>query len=251
MKILCGLAILSLMSLSLETSARADFMLTSSTLTYGENFNSYNGLVDTVPANWSITSAVTPLPMYRGTGTGTATAGGFYAFGTASDFSLGVLRSGSTNPFGTFAITFNNGTGSTITDLAVSFNYEQWRNGGGTNNSGFDLTGTGDLAGNSSVNSADFAGNQTGASGTVKSTPISLTLAGLSITNGSSFGFSFVTTDASGADNGVSIDDFSLSATLQPVAVPEPSSLALVAFAGLGAVTKARRRPKIITGVVG
>jgi len=179
--------------------------------TYTQDANSFAGTLITVPTGWSY--AFTGTATFNGVGTGTSTTGGAWAFGVSGENSFGALRS--TTPGNiTLAVNFTNNTGSTLTDLVIAFNYEQWRY---ANTSGWDLSGTGGLAGVSLVNSADFVGSATGTNGTPTSTPILLTLTGLSIANGSNFGLSWLTTDATGADNGVSVDDFSLSV------VPEPS----------------------------
>jgi len=108
----------------------------------------------------------------------------------------------------TYTVSFTNNSGSTITALTIAWNYEQWTF---NNTSGWDVTGTGLLSSNATLNAADFAGTETGTAGA--STPKSLSLTGLNIANGQSFGITWVTTDPTGGDNAVSIDDFSISAT--------------------------------------
>lgn len=66
-------------------------------------------------------------------GTGTSTTGGLHSYGVAgtnavTERALGTLGSGSAAPFTAFRLT--NGTGTTIGSLNVSYNGEQWRNGG-------------------------------------------------------------------------------------------------------------------------
>ncbi|SCY60906.1 YDG domain-containing protein, partial [Flavobacterium caeni] len=171
-----------------------------------DNFNSYNGSGPAaLPTGWTMLGATN----YRGQGTGTSNTGGFYAFGSGSDYSLGALRSSSNNY--TYAVSFTNNTGSTITQLVISWNYEQWRY---ANTSGWDCTGTGALASNATLNGKDFVGSASGTSGSVTTTAVaSFTLSGLSIANGQTFGIQWVTTDQGSSDNGVSIDDFSLQAS--------------------------------------
>ncbi len=193
-----------------------------------ENANSFLGTSATVPAGWAY--AFTGTPTFNGVGTGTSATGGAWAYGTAGENSFGALRSGTPGNI-TLSVNFTNNTGSTLTDLVVMFNYEQWRY---ANTSGWDLSGTGGLAGDAAVNSADFTGSATGVNGTPTSTPIPLTLTGLSIANGATFGFSWLTTDPMGSDNGVSVDDFSLSAA----PIPEPSVYMLL---GVGLLFCAQR----------
>ena len=180
-------------------SAFAQISLTSSS--YTQNFNSYVGSAATVPAGWTSSASG-----YQGVGSTSSSTGGNYASQTGTDRGFGALRSNSTGNI-TLGVGFTNNTGSTITSLTLSWNYEQFKFG---NTSGFDLSGTGGLAGNSILNGKDFSGVASGSG--LRSTAVSsFTITGLSIANGATFGFNWVATDVSGADNGVAIDDFSLT----------------------------------------
>ncbi|WP_300492276.1 Ig domain-containing protein, partial [Flavobacterium sp.] len=197
--------------------------ITALPYTKSDNFDAYNpgnstDANNTIPAGWSLAST---SATFNGRATGTGTAGGFYAYGVTSpvaNFSLGALASGSSNTH-TYKLSFVNNSGTTITSLKISWDYQQWRYGG-ANTSGWDLTGTGALATNTTLNAKDFSGVATGTNGNVSTTPVAeFTLTGLNIAAGASFGFSWVTTNLSGADNGVSIDNFNMTATgLPPVA---------------------------------
>lgn len=223
-----------LILLLISTSASKSIAQVSFGGNYTENFNSYAGTLGSVPNGWSYSASNLT---YRGQGDGgspstsgsLANAGGAYAFAIngTNDFSLGSLRSGTTGDI-TSSVNFLNSTGAAITQLFLSFDYKQFRFAG--NSSGFDLSGTGGLSGNSVVNAADFIGSPTGTNGTPSVTPINLQLTGLNIATGATFGFSFVTTDQAGSDNGVAVDNFQLSTT----AVPEPSSMAMLGLVGLG-----------------
>jgi len=193
----------------LTAATQAQISLTGSS--YSQDANSFLGTSITIPTGWAY--AFTGTSTFNGIGTGTSNTGGAWSFGTGGDNSFGALRSGTPGSL-TLSVNFTNNTGSTLTDLVIAFNYEQWKY---VNTSGWDLSGTGGLAGNAAVNAADFVGSATGTTGTPTSTPILLTLTGLSIANGANFGLSWLTTDATGSDNGVAVDDFSLTV------VPEPS----------------------------
>ncbi|MPT34403.1 MAG: hypothetical protein E2604_04790, partial [Flavobacterium sp.] len=197
--------------------------ITALPYTKSDNFDAYfpqtaTDATNTLPAGWSLSST---SAAYNGRGTGTGTgAGGFYAYGVATptpNYSLGALPS-STNTH-TYKLSFVNNTGTTITSLKLSWDYQQWRYGG-ANTSGWDLTGTGALASNTTLNAKDFSGVANGTNGVVSNTPVAeFTLTGLNIAAGASFGMTWVTTNLSGADNGVSIDNFNMTATgLPPVA---------------------------------
>ncbi len=207
--ICCGIAFACLIS-----SAHAQISLTGSPNPYTQNFNTYLGTLATVPAGWTV--AFSGTATFNGVGTGTSATGGAWAYGTGGENSFGALRSATPLNI-TEAVSFTNNTGSTLTTLTITFNYEQWRY---ANTSGWDLSGTGALTGNALVNAADYVGLAAGTNGTPTSVPITLALTGLSIANGATFGLSWLTTDQTGSDNGVAIDDFSL--TYSPV--PEPST---------------------------
>ncbi len=155
----------------MTAAAQAQISYTGSP--YTQNANSFAGTAVTVPAGWSY--AFSGTATYNGVGTGTSATGGAWAYGLAGDNSFGALRSGTPGNI-TLAVNFTNNTGSTLTDLVISFNYEQWRF---ANTSGWDLSGTGGLAGVAAVNSADFVGSAMGVNGTPTSTPIAITLSGI------------------------------------------------------------------------
>ncbi|MBA2436145.1 MAG: PEP-CTERM sorting domain-containing protein [Chthoniobacterales bacterium] len=209
MKLLSKIALTIALVAGITAAAQAQISYTGTT--YTQNANSFLGTSATVPVGWAY--AFTGTSVFNGVGTGTSGTGGAWAYGLLGENSFGALRSGTPGNI-TLSVNFTNSTGSTLTDLVVMFNYEQWRY---ANTSGWNLSGTGGLTGVAAVNSADFTGGAIGVNGTPTSIPINLTLTGLSIPNGATFGFSWLTTDASGSDNGISVDDFSLSA------IPEPS----------------------------
>src|SRR6266481_6739550 len=135
---------------------------------YSQDFDGYGGTAVTVPLGWSV--SFTGTANFGGTNSGSSSTGAAYAYGTGSDFSFGALHTGTTGLI-TLAVAFINDTGSTLTSLTIQWNYEQWRF---ANTSGLDLTGTGALAGNASVEAADFTGTTSGSA--AAQTPISLTL---------------------------------------------------------------------------
>ena len=200
---------------------------------YSENFDTYAGSAATVPFGWSV--SFTGTANFGGTNAGTSSAGGAYAYGAGSDFSFGALHTGTTGLI-TLAVNLINDTGSTLTSLTIQWNYEQWRF---ANTSGFDLSGTGALAGDATLNAADFTGATSGSAGA--QTPVSLTLTGLSIAPGASYGLSWVTTDATGADNGIAIDDFAISAGSP---IPELSTIQMLFLGGalLTGLSRLRRK---------
>ena len=180
------------------------------------NPNSLSNLNSTIPPGWSGSSTGSQAP-YRGQGTGTGNnnTDGFWGFGANADFSLGAERNGGGNTYDiTYSVSYINNTTCNITSLSFSWNYEQWRY---KNTSGWNCTGTGALSGNTQLDSKDFVGSGSGTDGTSTTTSMgSFTLTGLNIAVGSSFGVSWNTTDPNNPDNGISIDDFNISAQTTP-----------------------------------
>lgn len=217
LKPIVGIATLFICFLLLGNQMKAQYSVTGLPFSYSNNFNSLNATslatfqstiastnvlsnVTTSTSGWTSTSTV-----YNGRGTGTGNAGGNWSFGPnpTGDYSLGVLRSGGTGEI-TIRVNFTNNTGATITTLLIAWDYRQFRF---QNTSAFNCTGTGALASNTTLNGKDFTGTATGTSGaTTAVAPFALT--GLSIANGASFGISWVTTDVTGSDNGLAIDNF-------------------------------------------
>ena len=164
--------------------------ITSLPYNKSDNFDGYNptnatNATSTIAAGWTYTAGSNN---FRGRTDSPGNSNGLYGLGTNPDYSLGALRTGSN--VHNYSISFTNNSGATITALTISWNYEQWSF---NNTSGWNLTGTGQLSSNTTVNATDFIGVTSGTKG--DSTPISLNLNDLNITNGQSFGFSFSTTD--------------------------------------------------------
>jgi hypothetical protein len=158
--------------------------------------------------------------------TGSDTGGDVYSFGAtgSTERALGTLFSGTLTP--SFGAQFTNNTGSTVTSLDVSYIGEMWRAGVTNRNAAdrldFQLsTDATSLTTGTWVdyNSLDFnspnvnttAGALNGnASG--NQTPVSSSISGLSIPNGASFWIRWMDFDiAPGADDGLAVDNFSLT----------------------------------------
>jgi uncharacterized repeat protein (TIGR01451 family) len=173
--------------------------------------------------------------------TGGSTTGDTYSYGAAgsTERALGQLRSGTLFPL--FGACFTNNTGSTVTSLAVAYNGEEWRLGtaGRTDQMNFEynLTGTDLTAGTwTNVAALNFVTPDTVTAGAKNGnaaadrTAISSTISSLSIPNGATFWIRWNDTDPSGADDGLAVDDFSVtpqgSLTNAPVVPSCPASLA-------------------------
>jgi predicted extracellular nuclease len=195
--------------------------------TYTQDFNTLalSGTSGTVPAGWLFSESGTNANTTYTAGTGSGNAGDTYSFGAASNTerAFGGLQSGSLVP--TIGAVFTNNTGSTITSLAVAYTGEQWRLGatGRTDRLDFQysLDATSLVTGTwSDVNTLDFNGPiSTGTVGALDGnaaanrTAISFTITGLSVPNGATFYIRWLSFDATGADDGLSVDDFSITPT--------------------------------------
>jgi uncharacterized repeat protein (TIGR01451 family) len=154
--------------------------------------------------------------------TGASTTGDMYSYGAAAstERALGQLRSGTLIPL--FGACFTNNTGSTITNLAVAYNGEEWRLGtaGRTDQMNFEYSlnatdlVTGTWTGVAALNFVTPDTVTTGAkngNAAADRTALSSTIPALSIANGATFWIRWNDTDATGADDGLAVDDFSLT----------------------------------------
>ena len=154
--------------------------------------------------------------------TGGSTTGDTYSYGglAATDRALGALRSGTLIPLRGAAYT--NDTGSTLTSLAVAYTGEEWRLGTTARTDRLDfqysLDATDLTTGTwTDVNALDFTTPDTGIVGAKdgnaagERTAISSTITGLSIASGACVWVRWVDLDASGADDGLAVDDFSIT----------------------------------------
>ncbi|MCX6319275.1 MAG: nuclease [Bacteroidetes bacterium] len=153
---------------------------------------------------------------------GGSNTGDTYSYGSAAstDRAFGGLRSGTLIPqIGAF---FTNNTGSTITSLDIAFTGEQWRLGtaGRQDSIGFEYstTATSLTTGTwTTVTALTFSTPTTATTGAkdgnaaANRTARNHTITGLNIPNGATFYIRWTDYDATGADDGLSVDDFSIT----------------------------------------
>jgi uncharacterized protein len=191
---------------------------------YNQDFDTLasSSTSSTLPTGWDFLETGTNANTIYTAGTGSGNTGDTYSFGAAanSERAFGGLQSGSLNP--TVGASFTNDTGGTITDLVISYTGEQWRLGtaGRTDRIDFQISTTATALNTGTWtdnNSLDFNGPIS--SGTIGAlngntaanrSAVSATISGLSIANGATFWIRWVSFDATGADDGLAIDDFSL-----------------------------------------
>jgi hypothetical protein len=263
-------ALLALCAASLAHAAPVSIDAASLT-SYSQNFNSLAGsgtpawTNDSTLAGWSLFnstgSAVASLVAADGSGN----TGSFYSYGAtgSSDRALGGLGSGGSyfgSPAsgalaGYIALALKN-TGSTgINSFTLSFDGEQWRNGGNTTKQTATLQyGFGSsFAAVSSWTAAGSAFNFTSPIATATAAGLDgnaaanrvAGLGGTVTTNwaaGQTLWLRWIENNDSGNDHGLAIDNLSFSVPAAAV-VPEPSSTA-AALAGLAAVGFLARRRK-------
>jgi|GEM_PF-1303324 len=221
----------------------------SSGSTYSQDFNTLASSGTTgsaVPAGWLFVEGGSSGNATYGIDNGGSNTGNTYSYGTTSsnDRAFGGLRSGNLIP--TIGGYFVNNTGSTISELTISYTGEQWRLGVLSRADRLDfqysLNATSLTTGAwVDVDQLDFSSPTT--TGTVGAkdgnnasfrTAISYTITGLSIADEATFFIRWNDFDATGADDGLAIDDFSISANATPSCTP-PTQATL--FSGSNATT--------------
>jgi len=263
--------LLSLFVLGLPSIAYAQVIYLVPGNTYTQDFNS---LVQSgTGQSWSNNSTLTGWFLYRqpapGTdittynaGTGSSNAGNFYSFGsstTDSDRSLGGVGSGGAyfgspatgSVAGWIAVGITNSTGQALSSFTMTYNGEQWRDGGAATPSAqtmvveygfgtsFTTVASWTSAGSGfNFTSPVFVNTSTGAAVDGNTAGLIAGLGGSVNTTwntGDTLWIRFVETNDAGNDHGLSVDNFNFAAFA--ASVPEPSTYALVlttlVFAGM------------------
>ena len=163
---------------------------------------------------------------------GASNTADIYSYGTVAttERALGTLLSGTLNP--TIGAFFINNTGSTVSRLKITYTGEQWRLGTINRtdqlNFQYSLNATSLSTGTwTNVDPLDFVSPFTSATGALNGNASanksfrSFTITGLSIANGSIFYIRWADQDASGADDGLSVDDFTIETDPIDLAGPQ------------------------------
>ena len=154
--------------------------------------------------------------------TGGSNTGDTYSYGAAAatDRAFGALRSGTL--ISSRGAAYTNDTGSTITSLAVAYTGEEWRLGTTARTDRMDFQYSVDATDLTTgtwidVDALDFMTPDTGTVGAKdgntagERTAIGSTITGLSIASGACVWIRWFDFDATGADDGLAVDDFSIT----------------------------------------
>lgn len=215
--------------------------LTALGTAFTENFDSLanTGSSSTLPTGWAIAESGTSGTVNGAytAGTGSSNTGDTYSFGAASstERALGSVQSGTNIP--SFGASFTNDSGTAIAQLQIAYVGEQWRVGTASRTDrldfqiSFDATSltTGTWA---DVDALDFSSIQAAATGATNGndaafrSAISATLELASdIAPGATFWIRWTDFNASGSDDGMAVDDFSITG-IAAVAAPGTFSVA-------------------------
>lgn len=167
---------------------------------------------------------------------GSSNTGDTYSYGTTSstERALGSLQSGTL--ISTFGAFFINNTGSTVTSFNITYTGEQWRLGTASRTDQLDFQYSLDATNLTTgawtdINQLDFVSPFTTTVGALdgnapgNKTLISFTVTGVAIPNGSTFLIRWNDFNASGSDDGLSVDDFSIETNPVDVTPPVISTL--------------------------
>lgn len=197
---------------------------------YTENFDTLAsaGTSSTTPTGWEFLESGTNANTTYTAGNGSSNTGDTYSFGAtaSSERAFGTLRSNALIPL--FGASFTNNTGHAINMLSISYTGEQWRLGymGRTDRLDFQYSTDATILsdGNwSDVNDLDFStmnasatvGSKDGNIDEWRQTKAS-SITGLNIMPGATFWIRWFDFDATNADDGLAIDQFSLTALAAP-----------------------------------
>jgi endonuclease I len=221
-----NITLLTALLIVFKLSAQTPVSITNLTTPYTENFNTLasSGTANSIlPAGWQFLETGSGANTTYIADDGTSPSGNTFSFGSSAstERAFGGLQSGSVVP--TVGVAFTNNSGSAITSMAIAYRGEQWRLGatGRLDSLRFQYSldasslGTGtwtqvkDLSFQAPIQSGTIgpiSGNNTG-----NFVPLSFTITGLNIPNGATFYLRWNDFNATGADDGLGIDDLSIN----------------------------------------
>jgi uncharacterized repeat protein (TIGR01451 family) len=206
--------------------------ITSLNTAYSENFNTLaqSGIASTTPPAWTRAETGSSANSTYTANDGSSNSGDTYSYGSGgpAERALGGLRTGSLVP--TIGAFYRNDTGLPINTLQIAYTGEEWRLGTAGRADRLDFqystTATSLTTGTwTDVDALDFTTPNTTGTGAkdgndaANRTALSTTITGLNIAPGATFWIRWNDFDASGADDGLAVDDFSLTAGINTPAL--------------------------------
>ncbi|MBL0154769.1 MAG: Ig-like domain-containing protein [Chitinophagaceae bacterium] len=222
-----------LLALLTATVLPAQVIITTTATPYTQNFNTLatTGTVSTLPTGWVLLESGTNANTTYTADAGSSTTGNTYSYGTGTgtDRAFGALLSGSLTP--TIGVQVRNNTGATITSITVTYTGEQWRCGATGRADRIDFQYSTSATSLSTgtwvdVNTLDFSSLSTTATGAKDGNAAAnravktAIITGLNIANNTNFWIRWTDLDATGADDGLAVDDFSLQLSGADVTAP-------------------------------
>lgn len=220
-------------SLFIAGKGQSQISINALSTAYTQNFDGMgNSATATLPSGFVVSSGsvysagTTTTDLAAGsTGTGAlsgSSSGGTYNFAngvtaSATDRSLGFLTSSGFSSPRSIMLQVTNNTGSTITSLTISFDFEKYRSGTRAFNWTFFHGSDGTNWGSETSGDQSYAADANNT--TVYNPPTSIsksfTISDVIIPNGSSYYFRWTFTGVGGSSNGqaIGLDNFSISAT--------------------------------------
>jgi uncharacterized protein len=217
----------ALMALALSASFAAQAQVNLTGGTYSQDFDTLANSGTTnasLPAGWLMTETgggARDNEQY-GADTGAGNTGDTISYGAAAstDRAFGSLQSGTLIPV--FGACFSNGTGGALSSFDVAYTGEQWRLGTAARTDRIDfqysLNATSLTTGTwADVDALDFTTPNTATTGAKDGnavgnrTAIASTVSSVSIANGATFCIRWNDFNASGADDGLAVDEFSIT----------------------------------------
>jgi len=202
----------------------AQFNLTNAATVYAQNFNTLNvrGTSSVLPLGWTLLETGTNTNTLLTANAGASTTGDTYSYGTGTNTerALGMLGSGTLSS--QFGVSFRNSTGQTLTSLVVRYTGELWRTGTINRQDKIDVQFSANATSLATgtwvdVNELDFLAPTTRTVGakngnqTASRRVVQFTINGLSIPANSVFFLKWKEFDATGAEDGLAIDDLTIS----------------------------------------
>lgn len=206
---------------------------------YTQDFNTLanSDSSNVLPSGWALYETGSYANTYYSANDGGNNKGDTYSFGASgsSERAFGGLQSSSLVP--RIGAGFTNNTGTTLTSITITYTGEYWRCGTAGRLDTIKLQLSTDAT---SLNSGTWiyypnlffitpsdtfsTGAKNGNSSPYR-TNISYTISGLNIANGANFWIRWIDANASGADDGMAVDDFSMTVPSVPSLSVNPSSL--------------------------